>query len=321
MSKTKKILIVCSVVCILAGALIMLASLLSVDFNWKLLSNEKSECHGTVVSDSFDEIKIDVTEADVAILATDDAEVKVECVETDLVRHKVEVMNGKLYITREDGRPWYMRIGIMLSEYSIKVYIPKSISDEIHSLYIKTVSGDIDVNGELEFSRGELFSTSGTINSSASFSEGAMVKSVSGDLNIGNVCGIASIGTTSGDVELENVGGDVKIKTTSGDIKVKNIWADAVSIESTSGKISLSEGEVKADLFLKAVSGDVEVKDISCLAIDVKTTSGDVNMKLPGERSYEIDTESGNVSVPSSHKNAEGCCKVNTTSGDITISE
>ncbi len=117
------------------------------------------------------------------------------------------------------------------------------IRGRVRELDLKTASGDVAVNGEIE--------------------NDASVKSVSGD------------------VRIERVGGDLRFQTVSGDFVVHSLGASADG-KSVSGDVRLEwtrEGEVS----VQSVSGDIDVGVASGtnLDVDAGSVSGDLSSEVP----------------------------------------
>jgi DUF4097 and DUF4098 domain-containing protein YvlB len=141
------------------------------------------------------------------------------------------------------------------------------------------------------------------------------LKSVSGDVNVAALGGMAKIDCVSGNVKLLGAAG-AEIKLVSGDLEIENIAGDAF-IKAVSGNIDVAKikGSVEAD----AVSGDIDLRDVSgAKSVDVKTVSGNVTYVggLEAGGRYELKTHSGDVrmTLPA---DAGFDFEANTFSGDI----
>ena len=127
------------------------------------------------------------------------------------------------------------------------------------SVEVKSVSGDVQL-GQVD---GE-----------------ATVKSVSGDGRLGPVAGRATVQTVSGDFSLDRVDRPVEFKSVSGDVRIDEARSDA-SGQSVSGDIRLG-AVTQGSVTLRSVSGDmhVGVRAGSRLWVDAKSTSGDTSSEL-----------------------------------------
>lgn len=108
----------------------------------------------------------------------------------------------------------------------------------------------------------------------------ARVKTVSGDGRLGPVAGRATVQTVSGDFAVERVDGPVEFRSVSGDVRIDEAGSDA-SGQSVSGDIRLG-AVTQGSVTLRSVSGDmlVGVRSGSRLWVDAKSTSGDTSSEL-----------------------------------------
>ena len=108
----------------------------------------------------------------------------------------------------------------------------------------------------------------------------AEVKTVSGDVQLGDVDGDLEVKSVSGDVSVGAVAGRTAVNTVSGDVRIDEargpVTAQTVSGDQRFG--SVSEGSVT----LKSVSGDmhVGVRSGTRLWVDAKSVSGDTSSEL-----------------------------------------
>jgi hypothetical protein len=138
----------------------------------------------------------------------------------------------------------------------------------VQSLEVKSASGDLVVNGEIE--------------------REATVKTVSGDVRLEQVGGELRVQTVSGDVSAHFVGGSIVSKTVSGDLRVDSVREGHVTAQSVSGDIELGVASgTNLDVDAGSVSGDLASEvplgsdpgaaggDGPTLVVRGKTVSGD----------------------------------------------
>jgi len=138
----------------------------------------------------------------------------------------------------------------------------------LHTLDVRSASGDLVVNGEVEHN--------------------ATVKTVSGDARLDRVGGDLRVQTVSGDVNAGTVGGSVEAKSVSGDFRVDSVREGRVTAQSVSGDIELGVAAgTKLDVDAGSISGDLASEvplgsdpdaaagDGPMLVVRGKTVSGD----------------------------------------------
>lgn len=193
-----------------------------------------------------------------------------------------------------------------------EVYLPADYAEKLDSLYVKTLSGD--VNSELSFALRnsfsasstsgditfpevkaheiQLHSTSGNIYVRAAQCETFSAATTSGDIWARQVTGKSSISSVSGEIAVGGQNGDITISTTSGDIYAEQVTGEAL-VSSVSGEI-----------FLKRQNGDV----------DASSTSGDIRIGVL-QGNFEMDSSSGEVQIA----DGTGQGRADTISGDVQI--
>lgn len=129
--------------------------------------------------------------------------------------------------------------------------------------------------------------------------------------------------TSSGDIKLDSVSSkDTRISANSGDVSLGDVVMDNIDLKTASGNIT--SGSIKAKRINgRASSGDVMIRDCDASEINVVTTSGDVSIGIGSEMKYEYNTKtsSGDVNVPDSVEGADGKCNIETSSGDIDVTQ
>ncbi len=149
------------------------------------------------------------------------------------------------------------------------------------------------------------------------------------------------IATSSGDIDLSEIKGkNIYVKTSSGDVSAYDIQPNYLDLESSSGYIRLNDFFVSDELVINTLSGDTELSKIVSNDTKINSTSGDVKLSKAESPRFEIETSSGDIrgtirgdqnnvfeveslsgeiSVPSSEKEGETLFSAVTTSGDIKI--
>ncbi len=317
--KASKLLLTVALSMVALGLLFVAIAFVMTGFQPSAFNNAgESKTETYLLEEVFDHINLQTAEADICILPSEDGTCRVICEETEKITHTVEVVNGTLRIRQEDTRAWYEHIGIFWAQMRVTVYLPEHV---YQSMRLESVSGKIQLEIPLEIT--------GDVS----------LKSTSGDISVRDItCRRFDASAVSGKIIVSNLQTkDAVCTATSGDLSVKNITVDgALELESVSGKIVLDDGHA-ARTTCNATSGDVKFENclvdehleihtvsgrinlISCDADTLRlgTVSGDVRGELLSEKTFQTQTTSGNVRVPSGQTG--GLCYITTTSGNITF--
>jgi DUF4097 and DUF4098 domain-containing protein YvlB len=127
----------------------------------------------------------------------------------------------------------------------------------------------------------------------------AVVKTISGNVVVGNVRGEVRAEAISGDVELTGTPNVAVGKTVSGEVRARDIGgAGTLNLGTVSGAVIASGLKVRS-LECGSVSGDVHLSGIQAERVQAKTVSGNIEFDsaLTKGGRYELTAHSGNVRV------------------------
>ena len=314
MSRTKKAVIAASIM-IVAGIIIVISAFAVNGFRWPnvtvnlahMTSEPVNYIKKTVdIKDKFSSIEVkSASDVDVAVKKASGDTSYVEYYDCENLTHHVDVSDGVLRITADDSRnvAFNVSIGLYTGAWpSVTVYLAGTEYDD---LKIVTSSGDIDM---------EYYLLVGNIDIEAS----------SGDVTVnGSNSDSLTIATRSGNIKIDCASSkDTRISANSGDVSLGDVVTDNVDLKTSSGNIT--SGSIKAKRINgRASSGDVMIRDCDASEINIMTNSGDVSIGIGSEMKYEYTTKtsSGDVNVPDSVKGADGKCNIETSSGDIDVTQ
>lgn len=283
MKQSKQIAIWSAVAAMVLGVAVVAATWGSVGFGIRALDDQQYEMRNHWISEPFQNIRMEDV-WDVRIEKSSTGKASVFCADAKDIVHSVRVENGTLMIQREDHRPWYEHIGITFwPSDSVILSLP---DEQYHELFVKTVSGNIDLM-DGKFQKINLSSTSGDIRISS--------------------------------LEKPFSSGNLAIATTSGDVECWDMELDSLTIGTISGDVKYFQGKVNGPMQITTISGDVEFPWSDAQSIEVSTVSGDVEGTLMSGKMFSLRSVSGTMHAPDSEE-GNGRCEIATTSGNITIS-
>lgn len=318
MKKSKKILIITAVAMLIIGCLIAFLALLSFNFDFSKINTVNPLTETYDVDESFQNINIEDTECDVNLIPAENEECIVICNESDKIRHSVTVENGTLKIKRIDNRQWYEHIFVFFwGETEINLYLPQN---EFENLYIKSVSGNIEIPEKFTFDAAEITTTSGDVEFLSQAYNDIKIQTVSGDVYVGETTAKnINAQSTSGDITISSATAkdEIKVKSVSGNIELSDTKCQSISSITTSGDHKFSNFIAKTNADFESVSGNIDMYQIDAQTLNILTTSGDVTGTILTDKIFDVKTTSGNINVPPSGMG--GNCKIKTTSGDIEL--
>ena len=127
-----------------------------------------------------------------------------------------------------------------------------------------------------------------------------------------------SINSSSGDITLKEITftEDVKIDSTSGDVNADKISAESLEIDLTSGDSDI-KNSVFASLLAESTSGDVELNGVTVTKeASLDLNSGCVDIDSSTFGSFKSESISGNLVMKNSDA---GELDISSTSGDVTL--
>ncbi|HEX2428099.1 MAG TPA: DUF4097 family beta strand repeat-containing protein [Gaiellaceae bacterium] len=154
----------------------------------------------------------------------------------------------------------------------------------------------------------------------------ALVKTASGDVELGDVRENAQVKTASGDISVGTLGAEASLVTVSGDLRVERVDT-SLTARAVSGDVMI--GRIAGELGLSTTSGDVDIKAVEAGDVRVQTVSGDVRVGITrGTRvwvdaasvSGQLDSELG-LEGQDASAGDDGVTPVHvkTVSGDVSI--
>ena len=302
---------------IVAGILVFVVAITASNFNFNQMLNSKYETNTYEITDSFDSFSIDVDTADIKFVPSEDGKCKVVCYEQPKIKHSVAVKDGALNIGVVDVRKWYEHIGINIEKSSITVYLPAT---EYKAFKLNTHTGDIEIPSVFGFESIEIKASTADVDCKASSYGLLKIETSTGDIELENVsAGELALSVSTGKIDAENINcnGNVSIYVSTGKTELNNLNCKNFTSEGDTGGITLTDVVVSERLSVTRDTGDVWLENSDAKELSVKTSTGDVRGSLRTSKIFMVETSTGKVKVPES--TTGGKCKINTSTGDISI--
>lgn len=128
-----------------------------------------------------------------------------------------------------------------------------------------------------------------------------------------------SVECTSGNITVEKglVFLNADLESTSGDMKFSANVKNNLSVEATSGDLTFLNNSIEGNVDIVITSGDIRFDKFDAKSFNIKATSGNVSGNILTDKIFIVHTSSGTVNVPES--SSGGLFKIITTSGDISL--
>jgi DUF4097 and DUF4098 domain-containing protein YvlB len=227
------------------------------------------------------EVRIPSGDVDVTTVDGGESIVRIEGPSRLVEATTVELLGDRLVVTMR--KKTFTGLFVHL-EGSLRIHaqIPRHSGFEL-----VTASADGLLDGT--FGRLELKSASGGITLTGALDGDALIKTVSGDVQLPAVGGALEAQSVSGDVRAESVGGAVSVKSVSGDVRIGSVREGQVNVQSVSGDVAVgiavgTNVDVNAGSTSGALSSDVPLSDFPdeeggpTVVVRGNTVSGDFRL-------------------------------------------
>ena len=287
-------LIVLGGVCLVGGAAILAFGMSKGKINDNLATNEHK------ITDSFDDIEIDVETADVDIKKAEDGQAKVVCVEKEKVYHTAEVSNNKLVIKVKDERRWYQKylFNWNFKSMSVTVYLPEETYSD---LAIESNTGHIVVDKEFTFANINLSDDTGTVKLNNKATGDVEIKVHTGSVNLNNFDAASlKVKTSTGDVNYKSgeVAGNIELQSSTGDHELEGVKAKSLNVKSSTGHVHLTDVVIDNNMDIKTSTGDVRFERSDAKEIKVETSTGSIKGTLLTSKLFSGQSDTGSVKFP-----------------------
>lgn len=223
----------------------------------------------TVAADARGEVEIVNVSGDVRVRGWERAEVQVRAdLGSNADRLDVQSSAGRTSINI------VVRNGRSSSGSDLVVDVPRG-----STLIVKTVSADQTIEGVRGPQR--LQAVSGSINTHA-WEEEVRIKTISGEVTVEGhkSAGRMAVNTVSGDVNLDNIAGELMLETVTGDVDARMPTLTRGRLQTTNGELRLRTAlAADATLEAEAINGDLSLLLRSPVnaEFDIETFNGEID--------------------------------------------
>ena len=290
----------------------------AMKWDFKKLFTTKLETNSYTLTDSFNDISIKTSTADVRFALSDSSNASVVCNEQKNLNHTVSVKDGTLTIELNDTRKWYEHISFGVRNASITVYLP---AGEYGALLVKLSTGDTEISKGFSFKSIDVCASTGDIKNCASAKELIKLKASTGDISIENAsCNYLDLSVSTGKTTALNVNckNDISASVSTGKSSFTEITCNSFTSNGNTGDIELNNVVASSSLSINRSTGDVKLNGCDGGEIYITTDTGNVKGSLLSEKVFIVSTDTGKKQVPNTITG--GRCEITTDTGDIIIS-
>ena len=319
MKKGRKIWLIVATVLVLAGAVLFVLALQMARFDFAKLGGVEYTTNTYTVTEEFDGVWIDTNTADVKLCPSEDGTVCVETTDREKLYHSVEVKEGVLNVRLEDERKWYDHIRFFdIGKEQVTVYLP---SEEYKALTVSISTGDVEIPENFSFEQISVKGTTGDVSCRASVSDSLTIQVTTGAVRVENASvGAMSLTTSTGRITVSSVdcAGDVSLKVGTGRTTVEKLTCRTLSSVGDTGSLNLKEVIASGSFSIERDTGDVTFDRCDASQLVVETSTGDVTGTLLSDKIFFAESDTGRIDVPNSM--VGGSCEITTDTGDIRLS-
>ncbi len=251
--------------------------------------------------DNCEKISLDFFSADIEISTSKESTLKIvqEARGTMKEAEKFSLARSGNTIEIKDGRSnlTFNIFGLGISDIKVKLSIPEGYNKDLE---IKSASGNITFNSDMDLNNVKCTLSSGNINSGGSISASQIsLKDTSGNINIDNLqVKTYDLSTSSGNIKIMSLYGSGQVKASSGNIIInyKDISEES-TVEANSGNVILTVLKgISFEFYGKCSSGEIN----STFDLNYKNKKGNEATAKVGEGPYKkinARTSSGNINI------------------------
>ena len=289
--------LIAACILILAGGLLFTFALHACHWDFANLSTTEFTSHTYEITESFRNIAINSTTADIVLVPSDTNMCTIECYEKTTAEHTVDILEGTLTIAVVEKLQLDNLISISASKPKITIYLPKK---EYGDLTISLTTGNITIQ-QTSHTNITVNATTGKILMDEVFADSMEVSVRTGNITL----------------EAIHCTGDISTQTTTGKMHLTDVRCNSLRSQGSTGDILLENVLAWDVISLTRTSGDILLESCDGSQLFLEVTTGDITGTLLTGKVFTTHTTTGTVEVP--HSVTGGKCELSTTTGDIHI--
>ncbi|MBQ7095597.1 MAG: DUF4097 family beta strand repeat protein [Clostridia bacterium] len=303
---------------VICGGLLFAGALGAEQWDFTKLSSVKYETNVYEPEGDFNQMMIQTDTADISFLRSSDGKCRVECFETEKVKHRVSLENQCLKVEKEDLREWYDHIRFLVFKSpKLNIYLPQAAYD---SLMITTATGDVALPAYFTFQTIKIEGNTADIECLAKAEHSLIIESDTGDIKIAaNSAKSIRLSADTGDMFLSDgkAADQIKIESDTGRVRMEQVECQELLIESNTGDVFLKNTVASRRMAVETDTGDLSLKACDGGELLITTDTGDVEGTLLSEKIFIARSDTGRIEVPKTITG--GRCEITTDTGDIKI--
>lgn len=283
MNKKNEIITAVLVVIVVIGALIFanvkgtLNKSKSIVDEKDIINSRNSIVKEFIPSDDFINFNIDVPNASLEIIKTDEKKIKIECTNNDNSKYKIKQKGNDIIIEKKEKLELFKW---NIKGDNIKIEIPSTL---IASVDADTSNGAIILNG-IEANNIDMDSSNGEI----------IIENVNTKENI-------KIETSNGGIEVTDVSAEnITLDSSNSQAVLNNINGKEINVDTSNGKINVKECRGNK-VVLDTSNGQIEVYE--CYADNIKLDKSNAEITLENLKDKEFVIDNLEVSTSNASEN------------------
>lgn len=309
----KKLIFLIGIILLVVGAVLFGTNYTKA----RAAAKEELKTNVIEINDEFQNVDIDIDTSDLTIKKSEDGKTKVECVETEKIKHEVKVEDGKLIVIQHDTRKWAETMfNFLYHDMKVTIYLAET---NLNNLQAKVSTGEILIDKDLVFNVGEIKGSTGDVEISAQIKDSLTINLSTGIINLKGInTKNLILKASTGKIVLKNINVEEKISinVSTGDIRLNDVTTAKLNISASTSDIFLTNTIASDDIIIKTSTGDVNFDHSDAATLNIETSTGNIKGSLLTPKTFVVNADTDDVDVPRTNG---GFCDITTDTGKVKI--